>query len=281
MDFSTKLTLPYLLPNQTQKHVTMNESLRRLDALVQLSVISATLASPPETPVDGDRYIVGASSEGDWTGADGQVAAYQDGAWLFYPPQTGWMAWMEDTAQLMVFDGAAWTQATASEETSDPDMLGINTSPDAYNRLAVRSAASLFTHEGAGHQVKINKAGESDTASLLFQSNWSGRAEIGLAGSDDFLLKVSPDGQTFAPALLVRASTGHVGIGTWSPTARLHVDGALRLACAPAAELPDAATVGAGGLMFVERAGGAVELVYSDGVVWRLVGTGASLSQGL
>ena len=30
MDYSAKLTLPYILPNQAQKHVTMNESLRRL-----------------------------------------------------------------------------------------------------------------------------------------------------------------------------------------------------------------------------------------------------------
>jgi len=34
MDLSYYLKLPYLLPNQAQKHVTHNEALRRLDALV-------------------------------------------------------------------------------------------------------------------------------------------------------------------------------------------------------------------------------------------------------
>ena len=36
MDFSANLSLPYLLPNQAQKHVTLNESLRVLDAKADL-----------------------------------------------------------------------------------------------------------------------------------------------------------------------------------------------------------------------------------------------------
>ena len=33
-DFTEHLSLPYLISNQAQKHVTLNESLRKLDALV-------------------------------------------------------------------------------------------------------------------------------------------------------------------------------------------------------------------------------------------------------
>ena len=274
MDFSAKLSLPYLLPNQAQKHVTLNESLRALDAIVQLSVISASETSTPDAPSEGDRYVVAGPASADWAGADDQIAAYQDGAWAFYSPQTGWTAWVEDSALLMVFDGKAWIELSASGGASSPETFGINASADAVNRLSVRSEASLFSHEGAGHQIKINKASETDTASVLFQSNWSGRAEMGLTGSDDFLLKTSADGQSFAPTLLAQSSTGNVGIGTWSPTAKLHVDGALRLGVAAAGELPDAAGVGAGGMIFVEQTDGAVELAYSDGASWRSVRTG-------
>ena len=42
MSNTSSLVLPYLAVGQAQKHVTVNESLRRLDALVQLSVVSAT-----------------------------------------------------------------------------------------------------------------------------------------------------------------------------------------------------------------------------------------------
>ena len=37
------LVLPYIAANQSQKHVTVNEALRRLDALVQVTVQSAAL----------------------------------------------------------------------------------------------------------------------------------------------------------------------------------------------------------------------------------------------
>ena len=76
------------------------------------------------------------------------------------------------------------------------------------NRLAVASEASLFTHQGSGHQIKINKSAASNTASMLFQTNWQGRAEIGTVGSDDFSFKVSADGATFHSALELEASSG-------------------------------------------------------------------------
>ena len=42
-DITTHLLLPYILAAQAQKHVTHNEALRLLDAMVQLSV-------PRDTP---------------------------------------------------------------------------------------------------------------------------------------------------------------------------------------------------------------------------------------
>ena len=85
-------------------------------------------------------------------------------------------------------------------------MIGINATADATNRLAVKSAATLFDNAGAGHQHKINKAAAGDTASLLFQAGSSGRAEMGLAGDDNFHVKVSADGMP--------------GRRRWSSTAR-------------------------------------------------------------
>ncbi len=92
MDETPNLALPYIIAAQAQKHVTHNEAIRALDAIVQISVLDRDLATPPSTPLDGDRYIVGASASGDWAGHDLSVAAFQDNAWMFYPPQTGWLA---------------------------------------------------------------------------------------------------------------------------------------------------------------------------------------------
>jgi hypothetical protein len=89
-------------------------------------------------------------------------------------------------------------------------MLGINTTADATNKLSVASDAVLFNHNGADSQVKVNKAAASDTASHLFQNNYSGRAEFGLAGDDDFHAKVSPDGSTWNEGILIDKDTGVV-----------------------------------------------------------------------
>jgi hypothetical protein len=50
----------------------------------------------------------------------------------------------------------------------------------------------------------------TDTGSLLFQTGFSGRAEMGLAGNDDFSVKVSADGAIFTTALEANAATGAV-----------------------------------------------------------------------
>ncbi|WP_135506644.1 hypothetical protein [Roseovarius aestuariivivens] len=88
------------------------------------------------------------------------------------------------------------------------DGVGIGAASDAVNRLAVASDASLFSHAGSGHQIKINKAASGDTAALLYQSGWSGRAEMGLNGSDQWSIKVSPDGAAWTTALALDPDTG-------------------------------------------------------------------------
>ncbi len=107
-DSTTNLLLPYILAAQAQKHVTHNEALRLLDGIVQLSVIDRDHAAPPGSPADGDRYIVAVGATGDWSGWDLNVALWTDGAWLRLLPRTGWRAWVEDEAILLVHDGSGW-----------------------------------------------------------------------------------------------------------------------------------------------------------------------------
>ena len=59
----------------------VNEALRRLDALVQVTVQSSVLGTPPASPTEGQRWIIPASPSGAWAGHAGQIAALQDGAW--------------------------------------------------------------------------------------------------------------------------------------------------------------------------------------------------------
>jgi hypothetical protein len=208
MDATENLSLPYILPSQSQKHVTHNEATKALDAIVQLAVTSRSLAAPPPTPAAGARYIVPAGATGAWAGREKHVAAWQDGVWVFYMPRAGWLAHALDENRLLAFGPADW--ALAAFNVALPERLGINATADAPNRLALSGEASLFTHEGAGHQIKINKALAADTASLLFQSGFSGRAEIGIVGNDDLRFKVSAAGSSFLDALVIDRNSGRV-----------------------------------------------------------------------
>ena len=128
MDNTPNLQLPYLIAAQAQKHVTHNEALRTLDAVVQLLVQDKDLASPPGSPSDGSRYIVAASPTGAWAGHAADIAAYQDGTWMFYTPREGWLAWLADDDQIYAYSGSAWAAFTAAG--SGASLWGVNTTAD-------------------------------------------------------------------------------------------------------------------------------------------------------
>ena len=229
MDHTPRLSLPFIIAGQAQKHITHNEALQTLDALVQLAVASRTTTTPPAAPLEGETYLVPSGATGQWAGHTDEIASYQSAAWLFLDPAPGWQLYcLADQTQL-VFDAGAW-RPLASLGNALPQ-LGINTSADTTNRFALASEASLLTHAGAGHQLKLNKATPGDTASLLFQTNWSGRAEMGLTGSDDWQLKLSPDGAGWINALSFDATTGNA---SFAASVRPATDNAVTLGSAGA-----------------------------------------------
>jgi hypothetical protein len=74
--------------------------------------------------------------------------------------------------------------------------------------LAFKSNASLFDNAGTGHQLKINKAAVSQTASVLFQNSYSGRAELGLMADDKFSIKGSANSTVWKDVLIADQATG-------------------------------------------------------------------------
>ena len=204
------LVLPYLAAAQAQKHVTHNEALSMLDGLVHLAVISRVVASPPASPQDGARYLVAAAPTGEWIGKNGKIALRMEGAWRYFTPNEGWQLWVSDEDLLLSFNGTAWIGSGVPTSLQNLSLLGVNATADATNKLSVASVATLFNHAGNGHQIKLNKNTNSDTASLLFQTGFSGRAELGTTGDDNFHFKVSSTGGAFTEALVIEAATGRV-----------------------------------------------------------------------
>ena len=80
MTNTSNLGLPCIEGSQAQKHVTHNEALGLVDALVQLSVVARNVAAPPAAPVEGARYLLSAAPTGDFAGHPCKLAAFDDGA---------------------------------------------------------------------------------------------------------------------------------------------------------------------------------------------------------
>ncbi len=283
-DNSAILTLPYIQPSQAQKHVTHNEALATLDVLVQLSVAGFDAVTPPASPDEGEVHALGLTPTGVWAGQGMALATWRDGIWHFITPLAGWRAYGVATGELRIWDGSAWVLPVAG--TDNIAGVGINTTHDVTNRLSVRADATLLSHDGAGHQLKLNKATAGDTASLLFQSAFGGHAEMGLSGSIDFAIKVSDDATTWREALRIDAASGNIGIGVAAPEDSLHLGGNILFGNTGALKWDDTTGAaqsvlrvdggdnvtirGAGGVRALEvedNAGGIVFVIKDDGNV--------------
>ncbi|SIS92196.1 DUF2793 domain-containing protein [Phaeovulum vinaykumarii] len=358
-DATTHLGLPYLLAAQAQKHVTHNEALRLLDAIVQLSVLDRTRTAPPASPADGNRHLVASGATGLWAGWDLNIAFWVDGAWIRLVPRTGWLVWVAAEGVFLVWTGSAWEIVGEPRDVSDAvfslvndadptkkatfSLAGITTgttrsftlpntsselailagtqtftgnktfsgtltasgtvtvlaasasigtatttatygmgtgatttgvtktvnlgtggasgsttvvnigsatagaggttvvntptvtfanavtqvgmpqanltaqlmglggaTADSYNRLSVNTPAVLLNDAGAGIEATVNKAAPANDASFAFKTGFSARALIGLLGSDDFSIKVSPDGSAFHDAIKIDHASGRV-----------------------------------------------------------------------
>lgn len=243
MTNTTNLGITLIAQSQAQKEVTANQAFTTIDALMNVGAIDRGLDTPPGSPLDGDLYIIGSSPTGAWAGQAGNIAYYQSG-WKFITPNEGMTLWVNDEDLLYTFDGSAWNSsggggggAGALDDLSDVAItsvanyhilqydgtnfvnqlnidnvskVGINATSDSTNKLSVSSAAVLFNHNGSNSQVKVNKSSGTDTASHLFQNGFSGRAEFGLIGDDNFQVKVSSDGSSWNQSYVITASSGDI-----------------------------------------------------------------------
>ena len=196
MSDSTNLQLPYLDGAQAQKHVTVNETIRRLDALVLLAIEDKDLTAPPGSPSDGARYIPKATATGLWSGKENNVAHYVDGAWEFYPPREGFIAYMRDEDQLYVHNGSAWVtlengldadlKAIAQLSPTNDDIVQRKSGAWTNRTMAQLAAdlASSFTTLSVGGPVRVGSStvaglpSANPAGQILYVSNESGGAVI-------------------------------------------------------------------------------------------------------
>lgn len=94
----------------------MDANLKRLGAVVGLSVKDRDLNTPPANPAHGDRYLIPASATGAWAGKANQLAVHHANsadAWEYHLPKVGWLCYIEDEGKLSAFKSTGWSAGLA------------------------------------------------------------------------------------------------------------------------------------------------------------------------
>ena len=208
-DITTHLLLPYILAAQAQKHITHNEALRLLDAMVQLSVLDRDLTAPPASPADGDRYIVAPAATGLWAGWDLNVTTWVDGVWMRLVPRPGWLAWIADEANFAVWTGTIWKLVGVPQDVSDAIFSLVNDADTTKRALFSLSGISTgttrtFTLPNTSSELAILAGTQTFNGNKTFSGNLTASGTVTMSGA--------------AASIGTSAATATYGIGTGATT---------------------------------------------------------------
>lgn len=186
--------MPYIDGAQSQKHVTHNTALQMLDAVVNVTVL-AIQTTPPGSPADGDRYIVATGGTGAWLGKDTNIAAYQSGAWNFYPPKVGWEAYVIGNRQMYSFDGFYNNWRPFEVSTSN-------------------GAATYWALEE--QEITLSGATTSSTSARIRNRDIvfavSSRTTLAITGATSYSVGVSGNAGQFGSSLGIALGSSNVGV---------------------------------------------------------------------
>jgi hypothetical protein len=200
---------------QSQKHVTANEAFLRLDALLQLNVISGSVTTPPGSPAEGDKYIVPTGATGAWSGQTNKVALRMSGGWVFFTPRTGWLGWNAALGAFVSWDGTTW--ATLSLSGGGGGGVADNSVTNA--KLADIATARIKGRTTAGTGDPEDLTGTQVTSLLdAFTSALKGLVPASGGGTVNFLRAdgtwAAPPAATIADDAVTNAKLANVATGT-------------------------------------------------------------------
>ena len=127
-DTATKRhSLPNLYVGQSQKELTHNEALARIDALLH-PVVEARLTVPPTgltDTSDGQCWLIGGSAEGQWSGRSGQIARWSGGSWRYMMPVAGMTIWLISGNKRLIYITGAWIEASGINSPAGGTVIDV------------------------------------------------------------------------------------------------------------------------------------------------------------
>lgn len=176
------LALPLLEGGQAQKHVTVNEALRTIDAAAQLSVMSAGLSAPPVGADEGARYIVGPAATGLWGGHDGEIAIWRGGGWAFVTPQRGWLAFDRNADAFLYRSLSGWEVGAGFMSNDDKTKLD-GVAPHAAAQPLPRTIVIFGSPNAAGVGASTYSVDPTEAGGWASPAtSWAGKLAAALSG---------------------------------------------------------------------------------------------------
>lgn len=169
--------LTYQEANSLQTDVLQNEQLNYFAAWSNAVVQTVGDNSPPGSPTNGQRYVIGTSPSGAWSGKAKYLAVYR-GGWQFYAPYEGARVTNLDDGKLYVYASGAWGEYTIPVSAS-----GITLVNGPAPATPATGKTTLFTNaSGVPHYV--NDAGvDNELATTGALAASTGASLVGTAYS--------------------------------------------------------------------------------------------------
>jgi hypothetical protein len=265
---SPRFSIPYIVASQAQKEVTHNDAVNDLESLAQISVINATTNAPPASLAEGDSYIIGPSPTGAWAGQAGKVASYYSG-WRIKTPQEGWVAWIQDADQLVIYDGSAWTAALFAVPAGSISAPGLYFDGDSDTGLYAPSVDALAITAGGVNVAQFPSAASAVNYFTFTPAATGNAPALAVAGSDT---NVSLNYNS-------KGSGTHVFNAAMSSTSTITASGFRQASSVTFCTFGNTANA-APGVLFEGSDGGYFEMRYNGGWQGRVRATSGGVGTG-
>ncbi len=137
----------------------------------QKSVITKTILTPPTVTTIQDRYLIGGTGTGAWTGKDWQIAMWDGAAWLFTAQKDGMLTKVKDEGKYYTSNGTAWTLVDLHNHAN-------KTLLDSYTQSEANLADAVSKKHNQGTDQGLDTGGANAVTAAQCKEAYTKRAVL-------------------------------------------------------------------------------------------------------
>lgn len=142
-----------------------------VDAYTTLAEVISRTATPPASPADGDRYLVGENATGAWAGRDNDTAQWDSASnsWTFTAPASDNLVRLTSSNTAFAYNGTQWVNVTTQgQDIGDYDYSSImHYSSRAFGKKETTCKKKVTIETKGGESIgQRDKLSDGDKAAL-------------------------------------------------------------------------------------------------------------------